>query len=95
MNYRADIIMANHELYDSDSSEDLSYLYQEAVNTQQTGGTNTIKSKSNIVSSIPTGGFPPIFILDDAMVENEKTKNRQFVNKNVGISIKNILNSKR
>lgn len=95
MNYRADIIMTNHELYNSESSDDLSYLYQDSANTNQTGGTQSHKSNSNVISTSPTGGFPPIFILDAATTENEKSKNRQFINKNVGISIKDILKRRR
>lgn len=77
-------IMSNH-VFNSESSEDLYYLYSEKQNKIQDGGENTISNE-------PIGGFPPIFIVDPINKLVEKSKNRELlINKNA-ISIKDILN---
>ena len=43
----------------------------------------------------PNGGFPPIIIMDAKEKEIEQSKNRQLTAKKVGVSIKDILSSKK
>jgi hypothetical protein len=82
-------IMSNH-VFNSDSSDDLSYLYSEQEHKiKQSGGQ---KKEDN---SKPTGGFPPIFIVDNKEKEGEKSKNRELAPKKIGISIRDILSNKK
>lgn len=79
-----DKIMTNH-IFNSESSEDLYYLYSEKQNKTQIGGTNDISTE-------PRGGFPPIFIVNRDNKLIEKTKNRELVLSKTSVSIKDILN---
>lgn len=46
-------------------------------------------------SNSPNGGFPPLFIVSDKEKQEEKSKNRELTSKKPGISIRDILNSKK
>jgi hypothetical protein len=93
MSNYVDKIMSNH-VFNSESSEDMSYLYSDKdKNRGQTGG-NPI-SEIDTSSSKPTGGFPPIFIIDANNKDEEKSKNRQLAPPKNTISIKDILKSKK
>lgn len=77
-------IMSNH-VFNSESSEDLYYLYSEHNNNDQSGGEN------KNVSTIPRGGFPPIFIIERENKLVQKTKNRELIVNKTAISIKTLL----
>lgn len=92
-----DKIMSNH-VFNSESSEDLSYLYSEEEDKEyrpkfQKGGRD---EKSITEPALrPTGGFPPIIIIDAKEKEAEQTKNRQLAPGKSAVSIKDILKSKK
>lgn len=86
-----DKIMSNH-VFNSESSTDLSYLYDDTNKNKNIFGGNI---ETNLDDK-PTGGFPPIFIVDIKEQNEDPSKNRQLgTNKVSGISIKDILNSKK
>ena len=80
-------IMSNH-VFNSESSEDLYYLYSEKSNNTQIGGKNT-------VSTEPHGGFPPIFIVKHNNILAEKSKNRELIVRKTSVSIKTLLKQKK
>lgn len=95
--------MTNH-VFNSESSEDLSYLYSEDNNDRskksykrkQKGGEDDKKSGSS--EDRPNGGFPPIFIINVKEKESEQSKTRQLAAPGKGkvtVSIKDILKSKK
>ena len=95
-------IMSNH-VFNSESSEDLSYLYSDKDKNQMGGYQSSDKSDNSdnnqlVADSLrPNGGFPPIFIINAQDKEEEKNKNRQLAlsaDKKT-ISIKDILKSKK
>ena len=109
MNNYIDKIMSNH-VFHSESSEDLSYLYSDNYrdisqnsnkNDKQKGGRNNDESpvlKSSNDGDVPTGGFPPIFIINAKEKETEQSKTRQLAGPGKGkatVSIKDILKSKK
>jgi hypothetical protein len=102
-----DKIMSNH-VFNSDSSEDLSYLYSEKENYEDEnegenekgmigGKDGNTENKNDSNYDGPTGGFPPIFIVSAKEKEEEKSKNRRLTNVagKVSVSIKDILKSKK
>lgn len=94
-------IMSNH-VFNSESSEDLSYLYSDE-DTNLKGGdkieSNVPANNSNVPikdSNVPTGGFPPIFIISETRnKELEKIKDRQLASTKTTVSIKDILKNKK
>lgn len=87
-----DKIMSNH-VFNSESSEDLSYLYSEENKTQNNlrGGSNSDDSNKK-----PSGGFPPITIIDSkTKLDDEKDKNRGLTNVKTAVSIMDILKKKK
>ena len=83
-------LYSNH-VFNSDSSEDLSHLYSEDYD--MTGG-----ASDDIIDDEdgPTGGFPPIFLINPKKeAEMEKLKNRQLTANKTTVSIKDILKSKK
>ena len=80
-------IMSNH-VFNSDSSEDLYYLYSEKSNNTQIGGENTSSTE-------PRGGFPPIFIVDHKNKLVEKSKNRELIIRRTAVSIKTLLKQRK
>lgn len=88
-----DKIMSNH-VFNSESDEDLSYLYSDEENERgQNGGADNSTPRSK---EVPNGGFPPIRVVSEKEREEEKSKNRQLSGTNrAGISIKDILKSKK
>jgi hypothetical protein len=114
-----DKIMSNH-VFNSESSEDLSYLYSEEeldkkhrnVKSHKGGKaegpsseplsepsseplSEPLSEPSHEPALRPTGGFPPIFIIDAKEKEAEQTKNRQLAPGKSAVSIKDILKSKK
>lgn len=92
--------------FDSESSEDLSYLYNNKyfpVQNVQNGGSNesdksdkSNKSNNSNNSDKPTGGFPPIHIVENKLTKNDdKVKDRQITTNKTSISIRDILKSKK
>jgi hypothetical protein len=84
-------IMIN-KLFDSDSDN---MLYHDSPKEKvqkegvQKGGMDNSHDR-------PTGGFPPIFIIDDKEAEKtEKTKNRELTTIRSAISIKDILGKRK
>ena len=81
MNNYLDLIMTNNVFEENTTEELLS-------DNNQKGGQN---SHDN-----PTGGFPPIIIIDKEKAEQkEANKNRELGSVSSGISIKDILGKKR
>lgn len=78
-------VMSNH-VYNSDSSEDLYYLYNEP----QKGG-----EVSKDIKTEPHGGFPPIFIVEPPNRIIDKTKNRELIINKTAVSITDILRQRR
>lgn len=102
---RSDLIMENH-IINSESSEDLSHLYQADIQQSQkkksqSGGLmSRVEQLSDDLSNStdrPTGGFPPIYILTqkNKELEIDKSKNRQIAARKTAISIRDILKSKK
>lgn len=92
MNTYVDKIMTNH-IFNSESSEDLYYLYSEKDTDHtenkyesQYGGGDENK---------PTGGFPPIYIVNKKEKDKEITKSRQLSSRRSSVSIRDILKSKK
>lgn len=103
MNNYINKIMTNH-VFNSESSEDLHYLYSDNDDDDegdyaQYGGAGSSDSSTDDGNSNntdgPNGGFPPILILDQKEKEMEKSKNRQLTANKIGVSIKDILSSKK
>ncbi len=106
MSSSIDAIMANHHIINSESSEDLSYLYQDDIQktqqkkTQSGGLMSRVEQLSDEFSKStdrPSGGFPPIYILTqkDKDIEKDQSKNRQIAARKTAISIRDILKSKK
>ena len=98
-----DKIMSNH-VFNSESSEDLSYLYSEEELDKKHGNARShwggkaegpSSEPSHEPALRPTGGFPPIIIIDAKEKEAEQTKNRQLAPGKSAVSIKDILKSKK
>lgn len=93
-----DKIMSNH-VFNSESSEDLSYLYSDGSSTNQKGGDGSSNDSLPKPSSKPrskaSGGFPPIVIINAKEKEVEQTKNRQLAPGKATVSIRDILKSKK
>ncbi len=100
-----DKIMTNH-VFDSSESSDINYLFSEDledVHNASNNMTGGVSSKDNLgindsKDSEPTGGFPPIYILDkktDQEKIKEQSKNRELANIKSAISIKDILAKKK
>lgn len=117
MSSYSNAIMTNHAL-NSDSSDNLIYLYSEMENEMKSNNKNTKRGQNNLnqhngykqhkyskqyggantnenESDVPNGGFPPIFIIDSQEKEKQQSKNRQLTAKKVGVSIRDILKSKK
>jgi hypothetical protein len=106
MNNYIDKIMSNH-VFNSDSSDDLSYLYSNENrriknNKKHKGGAiDPFDTMSKATKDVPTGGFPPIFIVSAKEKESEQSKSRQLSGpgkakgKTTTVSIKDILKSKK
>ena len=91
-----DKIMSNH-VFNSDSSDYHPYLYSDPIYSDNDlyatrGGSDNKTS----VALKPTGGFPPIIIIDEKEKEKEKElKSRLIAPTKSSVSIKDILNSKK
>lgn len=102
MNTFVDKIMTNH-VFNSDSSDDLAYLYSENDNVDNGVDNNTIikggyreDPTADTKVSVPTGGFPPIHIIEKTDIEEEeKSKNRELASIKSAVSIQDILKSKK
>lgn len=87
-------IYLNHIL-DSENSEDLAHLYSDEDYNFK-GGAKDNEDSSENTEDRPTGGFPPIFIIDSKQEkEADKTKNRQISANKSTVSIMDILKSKK
>lgn len=105
MSSRIDVIMTNNHIINSESSEDLSYLYQGDIEKVQKhvqfgGLMSRVEQLSDEFSKStdkPSGGFPPIYILTqkDKDIEKDQSKNRQIAARKTAISIRDILKSKK
>lgn len=89
-----DIMMSNHPLI-SDSSDDYDNNLESIV-VKQNGGDP--KKKSDVLKNIPTGSFPPLFLMTPEELEKEEqNKARTFsasTNK-TALSIKEIMQERR
>ena len=89
-----DKIMENNPVDLTDSADEY-YLYSVDRLPAHRGGATTMMM-SGTLSGTPTGGFPPIYIVDSAEQNIEKSKNRQLIRKTQNsISIKDILQKKK
>lgn len=111
MTTQFNMMMTNHALNPNMSEEDLSYLYADkeeqyggkngskngSQNGSQNGGKNNDGNHENDEDQEdrPNGGFPPIYVVDPEEQKKEQSKNRQLTGKKVGVSIKDILKSKK
>lgn len=86
-----DQIMINNTLSTETEFLDDSVYVSPTNNTyKQKGGQNV--QPVHVSSSVPTGGFPPIYIMSkDDKIKQETSKNRQFGTIKSAISIKDIL----
>jgi len=93
-------IMTNHVL-NSESSEDLYYLYSEKDEDMYGGAKRSKRSIRRAEIDVdsnedrPHGGFPPIYIIDKKENKIEKSKDRQLSSRKTTVSIRNILKSKK
>lgn len=86
-----DITMMNHTNV-SENSDEYKYLYPNESPHETIAKGGAIEDDKDR----PTGGFPPIFIIDEAKEkEAEKIKNRQLTSTKTTVSIKDILKSKK
>ena len=90
-----DTLMTNHPLI-TDSSSDAEYNNFNSVVIKQSGGNPN--NKNDILKKIPTGSFPPLFMMTkDEQEIHEKNKARAFsapTNK-TALSIKEIMQERR
>ena len=91
-----DKIMSNH-VFNSESSDNLQYLYEnkkkksKKIKNYKILGGDTYNDEDK-----PNGGFPQIYIIDKPLnTDEEQNKNRGLAGKKIGISIKDILSSKK
>jgi len=91
-----DILMQN-KFFLSDSSEDIIKTEYPKISKKSThvpskksqdGGANNDKT-------MPTAGFPPIFICQKGDKQQEEDKNRGFATKKTAVSIKEIMEERR
>lgn len=104
MNTHENSIYANN-IINSENSEDLAHLYsEEDLDLVMNGGAGSgsgssgdlPKANSVLSTNRPTGGFPPIFIIDETKEkELEKINNRQFATNKTTVSIRDILKNKK
>lgn len=91
-------IMTNH-VFNSESSEDLYYLYSEKDEDMYGGAKRSMRRAEGDVDlneDRPRGGFPPIYIVDNKKEkESEKSKDRQLSSRKTSVSIRDILKSKK
>jgi len=88
MSNYVDKLMTNNVI--NTDSDELEYLYSEN-NSFKTGG------KPIRPNNTPSGGFPPIFILEKPKEEIKETSKKRFINiseNNSNLSIKDILSKK-
>ena len=84
----------NHNL-NSEESEDISHLYSED-DTQYNAIGGAENNETSRTKDMPTGGFPPIFIVDNAKEKPvDKNKLRQITTNKTTVSIRDILKSKK
>jgi hypothetical protein len=93
-----DKIMTNH-VYESSESSDIGYLFSEDLEkVDRIEKMNKMKGgkQEKIEETEPTGGFPPIYIIDKKTEQViEQTKNRELSTIKSAISIKDILSKKK
>ncbi len=90
MNNYLDDLMKNHRLISDSSDYDISH-------DKQIGGKKKSRSLSRTDSSVPSGGFPPIFICTKEEKEREQseTKARGYATSKSSVSIKKILDIRK
>jgi len=91
-----DKIMSNH-VFNSESSEDLSYLYSEENKTKSDNAShNNLRGGGNDSNKKASGGFPPIVIIDSkTKLDDEKDKSRGLTSVTTAVSIMDILKKKK
>ena len=78
------------------SSEDINQFYKEETTNFDTYKINLKGgAKNESIQNVPTGGFPPIFIVDDVDDEKPFSSNRELTTRKGAISIKDILAKKK
>ena len=79
------------------SDHSASYKSKRSKKSKKSKLTKNMSGGSTNVNSndTPNGGFPPLFIVTDKEKQEEKSKNRELTSKKPGVSIKDILNSKK
>jgi len=91
MDNYVDRLMTNNFI-DSDS-EEFAHLYSENINRKNYYGGKPIRQ-----NNMPSGGFPPIIIIENKLKEQEKDKEKKrffsVSNDNKKLSIKDILSKK-
>lgn len=77
------MLMRNYPLHDSDSEIYIKMNYTK----KQKGGIN--------INDIPTGGFPPIYLCQKSNKNIIKNTEREYLSKNIALSIKEIMEKRR
>lgn len=91
-----DKIMSNH-VFNSESSEDLSYLYSDENKTKSDNiSHNSLRGGNDESNKKASGGFPPIVIINNkTKLDDEKDKSRGLTSVKTAISIMDILKKKK
>jgi hypothetical protein len=85
--------MTNHEPMSDSSIEDIEF---KAIVVKQKGGNPT--NKADVLKNMPTGSFPPLFMLTkEEQEKEEKNKTRTFSapSNKTALSIKEIMKERR
>lgn len=90
-----DNLMTNHPLISDSSDDELSVDYRSTI-IKQSGGDP--KNKNDVIKKMPTGSFPPLFMLTkEEQEKEEKNKARTFSapSNKTALSIKEIMQERR
>lgn len=90
-----DELMSNHPLISDSSDDKLDEDYRKVI-IKQSGGDST--DKTNMLKNMPSGSFPPLFIMTKEEIEKEeKNKARTFSTQSskTALSIKEIMQDRR
>src|SRR5205823_3567405 len=91
------MVRCEYNASDNDESDDVSDIESDDDDDENKGGANNNElneSESNKINK-PTGGFPPIFIVDAKEKIVIQSSNRQLAPSKTAVSIKDILKNKK
>lgn len=87
--------MTNHPLISNSSDDELTTNFRSTIIKQSGGNPN---NKNELLKKMPTGSFPPLFMLTkEEMEKEEKNKARTFSSSSskTALSIKEIMQDRR